>query len=141
MRDVRLKRAIIAAALFAALLWMIQIAGTMMALPLDLLGIRPGAPAGLHGVLTAPLMHGSFIHLLANTPPLLVLGPAMLYGFPRAARIALPTIWLGAGLHDSRSTTALARLRELDRGCSSRPSEPPQVVLVSPPIPSRSRVQ
>ncbi|MDZ7839598.1 MAG: rhomboid family intramembrane serine protease [Gammaproteobacteria bacterium] len=98
MRDVRLKRAVIAAALFTALIWVIQIAGTMMAWRLELLGVRPGALAGLHGVLTAPLVHGSFIHLLANTPPLLVLGPAMLYGFPRAARLALPVIWLGSGL-------------------------------------------
>lgn len=53
MRDARLKRAVTAAALFTALLWIIQIAGTMMALRLELLGIRPGAPAGLIGVLTA----------------------------------------------------------------------------------------
>lgn len=96
MRDVRLKRTFLVAALFTAALWSIQALATLVDMPLGVLGIRPGQ--GLLGVFTAPLAHGSFSHLLANTPPLLVLGTAMLYGFPRAAPIALAMIWLGSGL-------------------------------------------
>jgi len=98
MRDRHLKRSFALAALFTAALWVVQTAGAVTGIPLGVLGIRPGHVAGLHGVLTAPLVHGSFAHLLANTPPLLVLGTAMLYGFPRASKVALPVIWLGSGL-------------------------------------------
>ncbi len=41
---------------------------------LDQYGIRPRSIAGLWGILFAPLLHGSFQHLMANTVPLLVLG-------------------------------------------------------------------
>lgn len=99
MRDTeRLKRAAIAVGLFTAALWVIRLSEAAFGVSLSVLGVRPGEPGGLVGVLTAPLVHGSFRHLLANTPPLLFLGTAMLYGFPRASRRALPLIWLGAGL-------------------------------------------
>ncbi len=41
---------------------------------LDQYGIRPRSFAGLWGILFAPLLHGNFQHLIANTVPLLVLG-------------------------------------------------------------------
>jgi membrane associated rhomboid family serine protease len=52
----------------------------------------------LGGVLLAPLLHGSLTHLLANTPPILVLGTVLLYGYPRASPIVLPVVYLGSGL-------------------------------------------
>lgn len=98
MRDMRLRRSVAVVALFTAALWVIHATGVLLGIPVGGLGVRPGQTAGLLGVATAPLVHGSHTHLLANTPPLLVLGTAMLYGFPRASRIALPMIWLGSGL-------------------------------------------
>lgn len=86
------------AGLFVGALWVIRLSETVLGVSLGVLGVRPGEPGGLVGILTAPLVHGSFRHLLANTPPLLFLGTTMLYGFPRASRTALPLIWLGAGL-------------------------------------------
>jgi membrane associated rhomboid family serine protease len=41
---------------------------------LDIYGIIPRNPIGLRGILFAPFLHGSFIHLLGNTFPFLVLG-------------------------------------------------------------------
>lgn len=41
---------------------------------LDALGIRPRELDWLWGILLAPLLHGGFPHLIANTLPLLVLG-------------------------------------------------------------------
>ena len=52
----------------------------------------------MSGILFAPLVHDGFPHLLANTPPLLVLGTAMLYLYPTAAPKVLPAIWLGPGI-------------------------------------------
>lgn len=98
MRDIHLKRSFAVVALFTGTLWAIHAAGMLLGAPVELFGIVPRQAAGLPGVVTAPLVHGSFRHLVANTPPVLVLGTAMLYGFPRASKIALPGIWLGSGL-------------------------------------------
>lgn len=60
--------------------------------------VTPHAIAGLLGVLTAPLLHGSFEHLAANAGSLLLLGTLALGVYPRASVRALPLIWLGSGL-------------------------------------------
>ncbi|MDW8478748.1 MAG: rhomboid family intramembrane serine protease [Xanthomonadales bacterium] len=94
-------------------------AGCGAALPLVAAGARVGArapadrarrcvprdPGGLIGVLTAPLIHGSFEHLLANSLAVFALLALALYGYPRATARALPLIWLGSGL----AVWALAR--------------------------------
>ena len=67
----------------AAQLMVILVAGLWLIEVLDVLifdngldeqGIVPRTWSGLDGVLWAPLLHGGFGHLLANTLPLLVLG-------------------------------------------------------------------
>jgi membrane associated rhomboid family serine protease len=94
----RLRRCFGWALAFVALLWVIHLAQSLLDLRLARYGVLPGAASGLKGVLFAPLIHGSFAHLFANTAPLLVLGTALLFGYPRAARLALPVIYLGSGL-------------------------------------------
>lgn len=87
-----------AVAAFVLLLWIVHVAAVVGEWDLRSLGVRPGMVSGLVGVMTAPLVHGSWSHLFSNTLPLLVLGTALVYGTPRAAAIALPVIWLGSGL-------------------------------------------
>jgi membrane associated rhomboid family serine protease len=70
----------------------------MQGLETDALSIRPQDPAGLVGVLTAPLLHGSLGHLAANAVAVLILGTLAGTVFPRATLRSLPLIWLGAGL-------------------------------------------
>jgi len=67
-------------------------------LPLEALTVMPGSAAGLIGVLTAPLLHGSPSHLLANATALLMLGTLAMTVYPRATLRALPLLWVGAGL-------------------------------------------
>ncbi len=67
-------------------------------LPLEALTVTPGSAAGLIGVLTAPLLHGSPSHLLANATALLMLGTLAMTVYPRATLRALPLLWIGAGL-------------------------------------------
>lgn len=61
-------------------------------------GVLPRHGSGLFGILFAPLIHGSWSHLFANTLPLFILGTALLYGYPLAARVAIPLIYLLSGL-------------------------------------------
>ena len=60
--------------------------------------VRPHDGAGLVGVLTAPLLHGSVEHFAANAISLLLLGTLAGTVYPRATLRALPLLWLGSGL-------------------------------------------
>ena len=83
---------------FVALLWSIQLLNSALGLGPQDFGVRPRELAGLPGILFAPLVHGGFEHLLANSLPLVILGTAMLYLYPTAARIVLPAVYLGTGV-------------------------------------------
>ncbi|MCP4522561.1 MAG: rhomboid family intramembrane serine protease [Cytophagales bacterium] len=72
------------------------------------LGVQPRSAFGLVGVLTAPLIHGDWEHLLSNTFPLLVLLTSLVYFYYRISKTVflyiyfLPNIgvWL-IGVDDS----------------------------------------
>ncbi len=63
-------------------------------------GLEPREADGLDGILFAPVLHGSWAHLLANTMPLLVLGFLLLLAGVRRWLIVTAVVWLvgGAGV-------------------------------------------
>jgi membrane associated rhomboid family serine protease len=83
---------------FVALLWLIQLLNSGLDVGPEIFGVRPRRAAGLLGIIFAPLVHGDFAHLLANTLPLLVLGTTMLYLYPQSALRVLPAVYLGPGI-------------------------------------------
>ncbi|BBZ68193.1 rhomboid family intramembrane serine protease [Mycolicibacterium insubricum] len=83
---------------FVAVLYVIEFIDQLGGGRLDADGIRPLQRDGLSGILFAPLLHGSWNHLFANTIPLLVLGFLMtLIGMGRCLA-ATAIIWLLGGL-------------------------------------------
>jgi len=98
-RDSRhLKRSFTIVAVFTTALWLIRIIESLLSVSFIGYGIYPGTFSGLRGVLLAPLIHSSYSHLFANTAPLLILGTALLYGYPKSARIVIPVLYIGTGL-------------------------------------------
>ena len=93
-----LKRSFKIAAVFIVVLWSIKIIEVALGANLSQYGVYPGQLSGLIGILLSPLIHSSFLHLLANTAPLLILGTALLYGYPRSAKIVIPAVYFGTGL-------------------------------------------
>ncbi len=89
--------AIGALALLAGI-WITWLGAWAMGWPMGDLGVVPRHLDGLLGILTAPLAHASFSHLMSNTLPLALLAMLTLYVYPRAARFALPLIWIGSGI-------------------------------------------
>ena len=57
------------------------------------LAIQPQNIDGLIGILTAPLLHGSFEHLASNAFAILILGTIAGSLFPRASRAAPRAVW------------------------------------------------
>lgn len=83
---------------FVAILWLIQMLNSGLDLRPEDFGVRPRQLIGLTGILFAPLVHGDFEHLFANSLPLLVAGTAMLYLYPQSALRLLPAIYFGPGV-------------------------------------------
>ena len=93
----RLRQAFTIVLSFTLLLWTVKLVEYFGGLDFSGFGIYPRLVDGLAGVLSAPLIHDSFAHLFANTAPLMVIGTLLLYGYPRAARILLPVVYLVGG--------------------------------------------
>ena len=94
----RVYYALLGAAALVAGIWLAWLAAWALGWDMDDLGIRPRDVHGLIGILSAPFVHASFEHLMSNTLPLGLLAALTLYAYPRAARYALPIIWLASGL-------------------------------------------
>jgi membrane associated rhomboid family serine protease len=82
---------------FIGVLWTIFIFDTMLGLRLGRFGLRPGSIPGLIGIVTAPLLHANFQHLISNTLPLFISLTATLYLYPRSSIRVIPLIWFGSG--------------------------------------------
>jgi membrane associated rhomboid family serine protease len=94
----RFRLAATIAAGFVVLLWLIYLAMSELDLEPEMSGIRPRQWVGLPGILFAPLVHGGFEHLFANSLPLLVVITAALFLYPNAMPKVLPAVWVGPGI-------------------------------------------
>ena len=59
-------------------IWTVFIIDEAFGLRLGQFGLRPGSVPGLIGVITAPLLHANFQHILSNTLPMLISMTAIL---------------------------------------------------------------
>lgn len=92
------RRSLAICAGFIALLWALHLFGYLTGADLHFAGVYPRYLPGIAGILSAPLIHGSWPHLVGNTLPLLLLGSMLIYGYPRSRWFALAGIWLLSGL-------------------------------------------
>lgn len=89
---------------FLFILWSVKLVEVFMNLDFAFLGIFPLKAKGLIGILTAPLIHSDFEHLIANSIPILILGTGVFYFYNKVAFkvfflsyfIANIWIWFGA---------------------------------------------
>ncbi|MBW4417947.1 MAG: rhomboid family intramembrane serine protease [Myxacorys californica WJT36-NPBG1] len=82
-----------------ALMWGLEIFDQLLLQNrLNLLGIRPRSQTGLRGILFAPLLHGTWNHLTANTVPFVVLGWFVIVRGIEEFAIATAVPWVLSGL-------------------------------------------
>ena len=84
--------------IFPILLWIIHIAALIADFDLYRMGLLPRSAAGLLGIVTAPLIHGDFSHLISNTFPLIVLGWIIIFFYPKISYFLFIIIYLITGL-------------------------------------------
>ncbi|MBA8823100.1 membrane associated rhomboid family serine protease [Saccharopolyspora lacisalsi] len=84
---------------FVVVLYLVELIDTyFVPAELESNGIDPRSVGGLDGILWAPLLHGGWDHLLANTVPLLVLGWLALSGGIRQFVAVTAVVWIVGGL-------------------------------------------
>lgn len=69
------------------IMWLLFYIQMNFEIDLGWLGIYPRTLKGLPGILTAPLIHRTLQHLIANTLPLLILGTLLYYVYPSKANL------------------------------------------------------
>ncbi len=92
------QRAAILTLAFTALLYFVEFVDGLTDHRLDQAGIQPRSVAGLWGILFAPVLHGSWDHLAANTLPLVVLGFLVLMSGIARGLWATAIIWVVGGI-------------------------------------------
>ena len=91
------QRSVLFASGFTFLLWLVRAIEWGTASNFGMLGILPRHISGMTGILIAPLIHGTFIHLLSNTFPLLFLLVAVFYFYDKIALEVFAWIYLITG--------------------------------------------
>lgn len=83
---------------FVMLIWFIFWIDSRFMLNLYHLGVLPGEMQGVFGIVTSPLIHGSLMHLVNNTFPILALGAGLFYFYPRIAWKVIAISWISSGV-------------------------------------------
>ncbi len=77
-------------AVIVGIMWLVEVINTLDSNRLDAEGIHPRSFGYLWAVLTAPFLHVSFQHLIANTIPLVFMG--VIIAMRGAAKVAIVTL-------------------------------------------------
>lgn len=67
-------------------MWLVFVIQTQVSFDLGLFGVFPRNLTGMIGIFSGPLIHGSYMHLVSNTVPLLILGGFLFIFYHRIAR-------------------------------------------------------
>lgn len=67
------------------IIWIIKVIESAAGISFVTYGVNPGSVSGLVGILTFPLIHGSWEHLFSNTFPVLFLSMGVLYFYKTSA--------------------------------------------------------
>lgn len=94
----RIYAALLIPTLLVVLMWAMESFEVLSGISLVSLGVFPRHWEGLHGILTAPLVHSDWSHLGANTVSLFILLAALYYFYRELATQVFVLMWLSSGL-------------------------------------------
>jgi len=83
---------------FVIILWLVKIIEISFGINFISLGIYPRKISGLIGIITAPLIHADFNHLISNSLPLLFLGLGISYAYPTISKKLFLGVYILHGL-------------------------------------------
>lgn len=84
--------------IFVGFIWVVHIIQVVGGIDMTRLGVFPRHVEGLGGILTGPMVHGSWEHLFYNSVSFLMMGTVLFWFYPRIAVRSLILIYLMSGL-------------------------------------------
>ena len=94
----KLIRSVIYPLIFVAIMWGVKLLEIGLNANFAKYGLLPKSFAGLPGIITSPLIHGNFSHILSNSLPLLVLGFITFYFYRPIAFSVFFWVYVMSGL-------------------------------------------
>ena len=83
---------------FPAVMWIVYLITLALKLDLSRMGILPRDMIGILGIISGPIVHANFSHLLSNTMPLLILGWTIFFFYPKVSYKSFLVIYVLTGL-------------------------------------------
>lgn len=83
---------------FTGLIWVIHLIQVFGGIDLRTLGVFPKHLEGLPGILTSPLIHGSWGHLFFNSLSFVMIGTVLFWFYPRIALKSVLLLYVMSGL-------------------------------------------
>jgi len=83
---------------FPMIMWMVYLISFFLNLDLSRMGILPRDMVGILGIISGPIVHANFSHLLSNTMPLLILGWTIFFFYSKVAYKSFVVIYVLTGL-------------------------------------------
>ncbi|MCX7832657.1 MAG: rhomboid family intramembrane serine protease [Ignavibacteria bacterium] len=96
--DKRALKVLIYTSIFIFVLWCIKIIELIFGVEFYQAGIYPRKLNGILGIITSPLLHSDFSHLISNTGTLFVLMFTLFYSYKKSALYVTIIIWVITGL-------------------------------------------
>jgi membrane associated rhomboid family serine protease len=84
--------------LFVVTIWCIKVIETSFGVSFSSYGLYPRELFGLTGIVTFPLLHGSWDHLISNTLPMLFFTTALFYFYPKSAKPTFIALYIVPGI-------------------------------------------
>lgn len=94
----KVKQSFVIAAMLVSTLWVVNALLMIFHLDPGMFGIVPRDIHGLWGILSSPLVHDGWYHLIANTGPIFFFAAGMFYFYRDASRRAVIWIYLMTGI-------------------------------------------
>ena len=94
----RLLRSLLVPLIFPALMWIVFLTLSYFKVSPAGLGILPRNLTGLMGIVTAPLAHADFSHIFSNTVPLVILGWAIFFFYPKVSYKVFVIVYFLTGI-------------------------------------------
>ncbi len=84
--------------IFPVVMWMVYLISLSLNLDLSRMGILPRDMIGILGIISGPIVHANFSHLLSNTMPLLILGWTIFFFYSKVSYKSFIVIYVLTGL-------------------------------------------
>jgi len=83
---------------FPAILWIVHSISVLLNIDFSNLGLLPRNWPGIIGIITAPLIHANYSHLISNTFPLIISGWVIFFFYNKISQLLFIFIYVGTGI-------------------------------------------